>query len=42
MVNTQETTILPSLDEILGNLKSNPEYYNKAKEQEFDRFDRDD
>lgn len=37
----QETVKLESIDEILRNLNANPEYYNKAKEQEFERFDSD-
>lgn len=42
MVNMNETVKLESIDEILRNLKSNPNYYNTGKEQEFARFDRDD
>lgn len=33
-MNTQETTILPSIDEILRNLKENPEYYNHGMSEE--------
>jgi hypothetical protein len=33
MVNTIETTHLESIDEILRNLKANPNYYSNPKEE---------
>jgi len=42
MTNHNEIIQLESIDIILSNLKKNPEYYNHAKKESFDRFDRDD
>lgn len=41
-INTIETIKLETIDQIMRNLKDNPDYYNHGSNQNFDRFDRDD